>query len=634
MLITKYKIVPLKIILGCINLRYLGNKDSLVDRIEELLKNKKIYNEELIFFDAFCGTGAVSKKVSERFNNIIINDNLLLASTFTYGNLVGSKCTFTKLKLNPFDYFNSTKEISKGFFYNNYAPTKSSRMYFSDFNAGRIDFFRTTIEKWYSSEMINEYEYYYLLACLLESISKVANVAGVYGAYLKKWDPRALKEIMFLKLDERVNDKMNVKRYSENLSKIVEDVECDILYLDPPYTKNKYSVQYHILETLIRYDNPVLKGKTGARDMSWVSQSWSTKNAVNIEFEKTVAKTKAKHIILSYSSDGLMSKEFILNVLKRHCIANTVECIEIPYKKYRNYKTFTTDEHFEYLFYGKKKTENEVSYYCPLNYMGGKTNVIDYIKPHLNGKPILIDIMGGGFNVGINGYGFDKVIYNDLNYIVKDLVSMFKYQDTKLILDKIEKIIAKYSLEKQNKMNYLKLREEYNLKYRFKQDSSIYLYTLLLYGFQQQLRFNSKYEFNNPIGESGYNESIKEKIISFSRKIKEMNVVFYSKSYEELEELVENALVYFDPPYLITLGSYNDGKRGFKGWNETEELKLINYFNRLLHKNCKIIISNILDYKGLENKLLKEWIMLNNPIVEKMTIRGREEVLIIYEANI
>ena len=113
-----------------------------------------------------------------------------------------------------------------------------------------------------------------------------------------------------------------------------------------------------------------------------------------------------------------------------------------------------------------------------------------------------------------------------------------------------------------------------------------------------------------------------------------MNVTFYSKSYEELYEFVENAVVYFDPPYLITLGSYNDGKRGFKGWNEAEELKLIGFFNKLLDKKCKLIISNILDYKGLENALLKEWIELNKPCVERITIRGREEVLIIYEANI
>lgn len=613
-------------------MRYLGNKDSIVDKIIKLLESKNLTDKNYVFFDAFCGTGAVSKNVFNKYD-LIINDNLRLATVFTYGSLIGKSCSFGKLGFDPFEYFNSSTDVEKGFFYKNYAPTASGRMYFSDYNAGRIDYFRITIEDWFSNNKISEDEYNYLLACLLESVSKVANVAGVYGAYLKKWDPRALKNIAFLKIDAyKIENK--ITKYNQNLSEIIANIDCDILYLDPPYTKNKYSVQYHVLETLIRYDNPLLKGITGARDLSWISQSWSTKNSVNIEFDSTIAKTKAKHIILSYSSDGLMSKEFILNILRRYCKNDSVECLEIPYKKYRNYKTFTTDDHLEYLFYGEKLLENEVSYYCPLNYMGGKSNIIEYVKPYLVGKPILIDIMGGGFNVGINGYGFNMVVYNDLNYIVKDLICMFKHEETKKILDKIEKIISKYSLEKHNKENYLRFRHDYNLKYRFLKDYTIYLYTLLLYGFQQQLRFNSKYEFNNPIGESGYNESIKEKIISFSRRIKEINVEFYSLSYEKLDYMIENAIVYFDPPYLITLGSYNDGKRGFKGWNDYEEARMIRFLDTLIKKNCKIIISNILDYKGQENKLLKKWIELNKPLVKKIKIRGREEVLIIYETHI
>ena len=614
-------------------MRYLGNKDTIVNEIENLLISKNLYKDNQVFFDAFCGTGSVSKRFLDKFD-IIVNDNLLFASIFTYGILVANQCEFKGLGFDPFNYFNTSKETYDGFFFENYSPSKSNRMYFSDYNAGRIDFFRVTIEQWYTEEVITQEEYNYLLACLLESVSKVANVAGVYGAYLKKWDPRAVKEIEFLRIENKVPNLKSVTKYNQNLCEIIEDIDCDILYLDPPYTKNKYSVQYHILETLIRYDSPTLKGVTGTRDLSWVSQAWSTKYDVNIEFEKTIAKTKAKHIILSYSSDGIMSKEFIMNVLKRHCKEDSIECIEIAYKKYRNYKTFSNEEHFEYLFYGEKLPEDKVSYYCPLNYMGGKTNVIEYIKPHLCGKPVLIDIMAGGFNVGINGNHFSKVIYNDINYIVKDIIYMFKYENTNWILRMIDKLIKQYSLEKHNKDNYLKFREDYNSKYRYKKNYTIYLYTLLLYGFQQQLRFNSKYEFNNPIGESGYNESIKEKIVSFSRRIKEMNVEFYSESYENLLEIIENAVVYIDPPYLITLGSYNDGKRGFNGWNESEEKKLISFFNTLITKKCKVIISNILDYKGLENNCLKEWIENNKPQVEKITIRGREEVLIVYETNI
>ena len=71
----------------------------------------------------------------------------------------------------------------------------SGRKYFNDYNAGRIDYFREQIEEWKNNNLISEDEYSYLLGCLLECVSKIANIAGVYGAYLKIWDPRAIKEI-------------------------------------------------------------------------------------------------------------------------------------------------------------------------------------------------------------------------------------------------------------------------------------------------------------------------------------------------------------------------------------------------------------------------------------------------------
>ncbi len=617
-------------------MRYLGNKESLTSEIYDLLDKKGLLNTRKVFFDAFCGTGTVSDSLKNYFD-IILNDNLLLATTFSYGRIIGQDCKFTNLKINPFDYFNKNRDTRIGFFSQNYAPALSGRMYFSDYNAGRIDYFRETIEEWYINGLIFEYEYFYLLGCLLESVSKVANVAGVYGAYLKKWDPRAVKEIIFRPIESvKSENKANViSFYNNNLIDIISNVECDILYLDPPYTKNKYTTQYHLLETLVRNDNPIIKGVTGGRSFDNVSDNWSRPYYVEVEFENIIRDTKANYIIISYSSDGIMSKDYILNVLKRYGKAETLELVEIPYKKYRNYKTNSTDEHFEYLFYVEKKPLDDVLYYCPLNYMGGKSNVMEYIKPELFGKSTVIDLMGGGFNVGINASNFISYIYNDINFIVKDLLEMFKYTPTEYVLKRIDEIIKKYSLSKHRQEEYFNYRKEYNEKLQYTKDKYIYLYTLILYGFQQQIRFNSKYEFNNPIGESGYSDSIKEKIVSFSSMLKKINVSFQSKDFSEYSKLIDNnCLVYIDPPYLITLGSYNDGKRGFNGWNEKEEQRLISFLNEIKIKGCKILLSNILNYKGKENIYLKNWISENNAKIINIKVRGREEVLIIYEASI
>ena len=614
-------------------MRYLGNKTSIVEHITNLLSSHSLLRRDLTFFDAFCGTGTVAANVCDSMN-VIVNDNLLFATTYAKGRMVKNLCTFENLGFNPIEYFNETNELREGFVYNNYAPTAGQRMYFSDVNAQRIDFFRQTIEEWYTHNVINENECVYLLACLLESISKVANVAGVYGAFLKSWDPRATKPIQFLEISEELNEDVRnispIQTINGNIEEIIEDVECDVLYLDPPYTNNSYSVQYHILETIIRNDNPELKGITGARQYTNIHNQWSKKHEVEVVFERVIAKTKAKHIIMSYSSDGVMSKAYIMNVLKRYCNVDSVKILEIPYKKYQNFKTTQKPEHYEYLFYAEKIEYTDVEYHCPLNYMGGKTNVIEQIKPYLNGRSEFIDLMGGGFNVGINVNFFQSVRYNDINFVVCGLLQMFRDTSASTILKHVETTIKKYGLKPEAKEPYLSLRDDYNKKYRNTDKGNLYLYTLILFGFQQQIRFNSNYEFNNPFGMSGYNDSVKEKIVSFSRKIKEMNPTFTTMDFELLLPLVtEETLVYADPPYLITLGSYNDGKRGFNGWSKTDEIRLLNFLTQCLESGAKVVISNIINYKGLTNTLLESWLIEHKAHVVNVNVRGRNEILAI-----
>ena len=156
------------------------------------------------------------------------------------------------------------------------------------------------------------------------------------------------------------------------------------------------------------------------------------------------------------------------------------------------------------------------------------------------------------------------------------------------------------------------------------------MYVVILYGFQQQLRFNSDYEFNNPVGESGYSDSVKEKIVSFSRRIKEMNLRFHIGDYEEIDDLIDSdTLVYVDPPYLITLGSYNDGKRGFKGWDISEEQRLLSYLDVLIKRGCKVVISNLLEFNGLVNEFLQKWIDCHTVEILQTQYRKRNEHLII-----
>jgi adenine-specific DNA-methyltransferase len=587
-------------------------------------------NRDLTLFDAFCGTGSVSDALKDSFN-ITSNDSLTWSVIYTRGRLVAHECNFANLNFDPFYFFNETTDVLEGFFYNNYSPGGSNRMYFTASNAGRIDFFRNKIENWKNENLINEDEYCYLLACLIESISDVSNTAGVYGAFLKHWDSRALKPIIFNKVDSNSNEHRILCFYNSKIEEIIEDIDCDILYLDPPYTQNQYGTQYHLLETLVLDDNPSISPITGSRSTAPMRSDWSKDYKAHIVFDKVIAKTKAKYIVLSYSTDGIMSKDYIEAVLKRYGKSETYQCKKITYKKYRNFKTKSSKEHFEYLFFVEKKEEKDVNYESPLNYIGSKSKMIKNIKDFLpETVDKFFDLFGGGFNVGIN-INSNIVIYNDVNFIVKDIVESFKVNDTYKYIQYMKKIENKFGLEISNSESYSMARDYYNSLPFEKRDPKL-LYIIILYGFQQQIRFNSNYNFNNPVGMRWFNDKVLEKMISFSRVIKERNFIFKSCNYLELSnEIDNNSFVYMDPPYRLTLGSYNDGKRGFLGWDERSEQELFQFADELNSRNIRFMISYVLEHKGEINFELKRWVERNNyKLIKLDDIKGikRKEVII------
>ena len=615
-------------------LRYLGNKTSILSNIEELLENKNLLNKHMTFFDAFCGSGSVADNFKQYYN-IIINDNLTWSTVYTKGRIVAKSCSFDNLSFDPFVFLNSNSNSLHGFMYMNYAPAISSRMYFTVENAARIDYFRWQIEEWKINAQINDDEYCYLLACLIESVSDVSNTAGVYGAFLKKWDSRAIKPITFVKVDSIDAICPSIKSYNSKIEDIISDVKCDILYLDPPYTQNQYGTQYHLLETLVLNDKPSISKVTGSRSTAPMRSDWSKDIKSHILFDHVIAKTKAKHIVFSYNNDGFMSKDFIEASLKRYGKPATYVCKKIRYKKYQNWKSTKEQDHFEYLFYIEKRPIDQVTYESPLNYIGSKAKVINEIKAYSSiGYTRFLDAFGGGFNVGINIKQV-PVIYNDINWFVKDLIESFNKNDTYDYISYMRRIISKFGLEKANTENYQKVRDFYN-SFSIENRDPRLLFVIILYGFQQQIRFNGCHEFNNPVGMRWFNDKVLEKMVSFSRKIKEDDISFYSDSYLDFEDRIDkDTFVYLDPPYMLTNGSYNDGKRGFKGWDKVLEFELFEFLNRLNARNIHFMLSYVVIHKGNKNNDLIKWTTENNyKIVELGDILGisgsrRKEILIV-----
>ena len=606
----------------------------MVEEIDSFIESRVESEEPLTLFDTFCGTGAVSDRLKNKFN-LVINDNLKWATVYTAGRLYASSCHFERLGFDPFAFLNQSDEKVQGFIYKNYAPTESSRMYFTPENAARIDYFRKQIEEWHKNKLLSEAEYMLLLASLVESVSRVSNTAGVYGAFLKKWDGRALKPIEFIKPAYNACDSLNIKIYNDKTENIISDVKCDILYLDPPYTQNQYGTQYHLLETLILNDHPSVSKVTGSRPVMPMRSDWSKEYKAHILLDKIIANTTARYIVMSYNNDGLMSKEYIEAVMKRYGKPETYCCKKISYKKYQNWKSQNHKEHFEYLFFVEKKDPADVVYESPLNYIGSKARVIPAIRENLPSDiDDFIDAFGGGFNVGIN-IRSESVVYNEYNHFVKELIESFWQYDTFSYIVYMKKMIRRFELEPGRKDAYLNVRDYYNSLPEDKRDPRLLL-VVILYSFQQQIRFNSNHGFNNPVGMRWFNDNLLEKLISFSRRIKELNVCFSCADYTDTFRYVDDGhtFVYLDPPYMLTNGSYNDGKRGFKGWDVSQEAALFEFLDKLNHEGSRFMLSYVLEHKGKVNQNLVNWTQDNHyHIIELGDILGisgsrRKEILV------
>ena len=245
---------------------------------------------------------------------------------------------------------------------------------------------------------------------------------------------------------------------------------------------------------------------------------------------------------------------------------------------------------------------------CPFNYIGGKHKILPQLYANFPEKmSLMVDVFGGGFNVGINSNA-DKVIYNDQ---ITPLVELFKYfQNNKIedILNYIDDTIKKFNIKKNTKEGFLDFRKEYN---HGTERNPLDLYVLICFSFNYQIRFNNSGKFNCPHGtnRSCFTKNMKTRLINFIDKLHEKDVEFLNHDFKELnyEKLDDKSFVYCDPPYLITTGSYNDGNRGFKNWTEKEEKELLNLLSHLDNTNIKFALSNVIEHKGHSNNILKEW---------------------------
>ena len=603
------------------NRRYLGNKYKLLDFI------KKVVNDNCknitTFADIFAGTGSVSSAFTDK--KIITND-IMYFNYLCHVAWFGFEKYSQEKIINIIDLYNHTSVKE-----DNYVSINFGDTYFSKQDCRKIGYIREDIETLYNNGNINFREKAILITSLLYAMDKIANTCGHYDAYIQnaKFEKQLELTVPLASNDNNENNQC----YNMDSNELVKSIEADLVYIDPPYNSRQYCDAYHLLENIAKWKKPEVFGVAKKMDRKKLKSKYCTSNATQT-FADLIKNIKAKYILLSYNNMGNKGNDRSNARITDQDIMTILSAKGKVSIYSQNYKAFTAgksniQENEERLFlcecydYGDKELIQS-----PLNYTGGKYKLLPQILPHFP-KNInkFIDLFSGGGNVGIN-VSCNKVIFNDKNDLIKYIFETFKNLDKQSTFELIDDTIKKYQLSNSSKNgyeyynctsseglgaynseHYLQLRSDFNKSKNYDYYYYIQLYTLIIYSFNNQIRFNKKRDFNLPVGKRDFNDKMREKLSLFIDRLKSGDYSFLSYGFRELpnKDWNENTFVYADPPYLIACATYNEQD----GWTEQDEKDLLNYLDNLNERKIKFALSNVLRSKGKENKILLDWIQKN-----------------------
>ena len=602
------------------NRRYLGNKYKLLPFITRVVENEcKNINTVA---DIFAGTGAVASAFIDK--KIITNDIM-------YSNYICHVAWFSS------EHYSEEKVIKIITQYNNLKITEDNYMsdnfsntYFSLDDCRKIGFIRQDIEDKFNLGYINARERALLITSLLYAMDKIANTCGHYDAYRQGVEFEKHLELYVPQPEPDVNE--NNVCYNMDTNELAPEIEADLIYIDPPYNSRQYCDAYHLLENVARWEKPEVFGVARKMDRTALKGDYCTQKAT-VAFENLIDSIHAKYILLSYNnmankgndrSNAKISDNDIMRILSKK---GKVKVFSEDYKAFSTGKS-DIQANQERLFLCICNNERKEVIPSALNYTGGKYKLLSQILPLFpKDADQVVDLFCGGCNVGIN-VDCNKVLFNDSNEYLMGLLDTFRRLTKEEIFDWIYKSIDKYGLSlvskngydfyncesskglgEYNKAGYNKLRDDFNKKASKDNEYYLMLYLLIVYSFNNQLRFNRKGEFNLPVGKRDFNSKMQGKLEAFIDRVKSGDYRFTTDDFRNvnMEGYTDKSFFYADPPYLITCATYNEQA----GWTENDEKDLLNYLEALDKKGIRFALSNVLESKGKKNVILLEWINQN-----------------------
>ena len=304
-------------------IKYIGSKRALLTRI--LAAIGAVAPAGATVLDLFSGTARVGHALKRAGFRVLANDHNayahVLATCYVQADAErwadpARRCLADLARLPP----------RAGWFTATYS--EESR-YFHPANGARIEAIREGIARLCTEPELEAV----LLTALMEAADRVDSTAGLQMAYMKRWAPRALNplELRLPALLPRPAAGACAASCDE-AEVAAARAACELAYLDPPYNQHSYLGNYHVWETLVRWDRPEVYGIARKRtDVRARRSAFNGKRSIGPALARTIAALRCPVIVLSFNDEGHLSRDAVLDILgpRRH-----LRVLEIPYGRY------------------------------------------------------------------------------------------------------------------------------------------------------------------------------------------------------------------------------------------------------------------------------------------------------------
>jgi adenine-specific DNA-methyltransferase len=304
-------------ILRCV-IKYLGSKRTLVPKIVAVARALAPAGTVL---DLFSGTARVGHALKAAGYRVVANDHLAYAATLArcYVQADRARVQAEVERLLP---EMAAVAPRPGYITAQYCE---AARYFQPRNGARIDAMRD----WIAARALDPEVEAVLLTSLMEAADRVDSTTGVQMAYLKRWAPRAHNEIA-----PRLPALLDGPGTALQMDALAAaaDVDADIAYLDPPYNQHSYLGNYHIWESLVRWDQPAVYGVARKRvDCRAYASPFNSRRRIHAALRALVETVRARHLIVSFNNEGYVSRAELEELLGSR---GHVTVIEVDFKRY------------------------------------------------------------------------------------------------------------------------------------------------------------------------------------------------------------------------------------------------------------------------------------------------------------